>query len=150
MAIKPTLHSNACLGRDRQRRVRDVLWHMKESNREAVRETNHNRNYRQHTKSKKEAKKWIRTNKSPTSLSFPSIAYINVMVPLPLQNPIGNIKKVGQNEIWLQYKNNTSETQQLDETLPCVHSCTRVSGCVCFCKWERQSEFGVGMGAMGH
>lgn len=69
------------------------------------------------------------TNKSPTSLSFPSISYINVMVPLPIQNPIGNLKELGQNEIWLQYKNNTSDTQQPDKALLCVHVCTRVSVC---------------------
>lgn len=66
------------------------------------------------------------TNKSPTSLSFPSISYINVMVPLPIQNPIGNLKKLGQNEIWLQYKNNTSDTQQPDKALLCVHKSERV------------------------
>lgn len=65
--------------------------------------------------------------KSLTSLSFPSISYINVMLPLPIQNPIGNLKKVGQNEIWLQYKNNTLDTQRFDGTFLCVY----MYECVC-------------------
>lgn len=65
-------------------------------------------------------------NKSPTSLSFPSISYINVMVPLPIQNPIGNLKKLGQNEIWLQYKNNTSHIQQCETPFVCAWAGVRV------------------------
>lgn len=79
---------------------------------------------RQHTEREKEARKMNKNiNKSLTSLSFPSISYINVMVHLPIQNPIGNLKKLGQNEIWLQYKNNTSDTQPPDKTLLFVHVC---------------------------
>ena len=75
--------------------------------------------YRERVKEAKKMNKNI--NKSLTSVSSPSISYINMMVSLPIQNPIGNLKKVGQNEIWLQYKNNTSDTQQPDWSLLCVH-----------------------------
>ena len=93
-------------------------------------EMEHNREKKGSTqRGKREAKKMNKNiNKSPTSLSFPSISYINVMVPLPIQNPIGNLKKLGQNEIWLQYKNNTSHTQQPDKKhLLCAHGRACVS-----------------------
>lgn len=68
-------------------------------------------------------------HKQVSHLSFFSFSLIDVMVSIPIQNPTGNLKKVGQNEIWLQYKNNTSDTQQPDKALflcACVHKSERV------------------------